>query len=210
MTPITYEQYHRFLLKITWRVLRRVRSAGCHSLTQQDLMQEAAIAWLIAKERWNPELNVPFMTYLGRGVMQHLNRFVQKEIDERLMASFELDDTEEEVSTSRHEIVADPNARTGEDAASHNSVRAFVMRRLSPMARKFVELLESPPEWLYDEVKAIQARAEYGRKRGLCSSAPKGVTAALVMDVLGLPSLERGSIYRELRQVSLEVQQQAA
>lgn len=211
MEPLSFKQHERLLMKITWRVLRRVHSAGCKTLTHQDLMQEAAVAWCKARDNWNPEFNVPFAPYLTRGVLNHLNRFVQGEINQRLLIAVDIDSSPDgSADTTMHEVISSETQLSVEDQVVESDIRAYVMQRLSPVAKIFVELLSSPPQWLVDEFNALRARSEYARTRGIPSATPRSITNAMIMDFLGLSRTQRHKIYLEIKAISEEVQQQAA
>jgi len=203
---ISYQASERLVNSFARRVMRRAQAAGAKSVQLADIVQECWVAWCQARDRYDATTGVPFGAYLMRGMQQHINRWIKEEIGERLMAPVALDATggDDEDDNSLHNVIADGGSLPDEIVELANQ-KAYVLERLSPLARQFVTLLTDPPKELLEEVQAIQARAEWGRSRGLNTFAPRDVTAPLVFDLMGLNRTDRSKIYRELRLLAEEV-----
>jgi DNA-directed RNA polymerase specialized sigma24 family protein len=204
---LPYQSYLPLVRSLAKKILARMRAAGCASARLEDIEQEIAVTWCQARDGYDPSKGAAFSTYFVRAVWFNVNRWIDEEIGQHHLAPRSLDEpVGEEGDMVRHELV--PDRAEPVDLALGNRERfARVLDRLSPMARRFVELLDSPPPALYRQLDALKARAEFGRSRGLPSQAPRHITASIVMRAMGVPIRERTVIYREINQVLAEVSQ---
>lgn len=197
----TYSDHRKLIEAFAGRVSRRLFAAGARAVTFEDIVQELSVAWTIARERWNPEAGIPFVPYLRRGMINHINRWAQHEIGFAHLAPMSLDFATEEGEGQFHEIV--PATDTAQDdLLAGKQHREKMLKRLSPGARQVLEILESPPESVVNEFRALRAKSEYGRSRGIPVIAPKHMTLRLVMDVLGLSTCDRKAVYEEFKKLS--------
>jgi hypothetical protein len=130
----------------------------------------------------------------------HINRWVQDQIDNGQCTSLDImpGDEPAEDSGGLHEAIEDDAGLSGIEAFERADTRDFVMNRLSPRARLFVDLIDKPPQFLLDAVQHSQARAQSGRGRDIAVFAVGRVTAAMVFDFMGLSKTDRAAVYREL------------
>jgi DNA-directed RNA polymerase specialized sigma24 family protein len=202
MTELRIEQHMGLMKKFSFQVMRRLQAAGSKTTVMDDIMQECAEAWCKARDKWDPEAGVPFVAYFKKGMVDHVNRFVGKEIFHYNGSHFELDaELSEDGDTAGHELVADHAAGTPEDAIVESDRRAKALARLSPRARQFIELCESPPKCLVDTVNALRERREYALARKLPAiPVPKRVLPSLIFRFMGATRTEQTGITRELEQ----------
>jgi DNA-directed RNA polymerase specialized sigma24 family protein len=196
----SYEASLPVLKGIALRVQRRCRAAGAASIQLEDIMQELAIAWIQADANYQPG-PVPFVAYLRRGCFNHVNRWLKSEIGEFMLAPTSLDKTTgEDGENELHSAIPD-TARPSDELLEEKELRDRALARLSPRARQFYEILESPPPELMSEVNNVQARAEFARSRGINTIAPTSLTAAQVFDLMGLTRAERNQVTAEIRAI---------
>lgn len=194
----SWESNHRFIRWFAARAMRRAIAAGVRGVQLEDFVQEASIAWLMAVKHFDASKGVPFIPYLKLGMQRHINRWLNREIGGVQLAPFSLDKTlTEDSEDAFSEVVAD-TAETPDEFVIRQDIRARVLRRLSPTARVFLDLLENPPRELIEELRAISAKAEIGRSMGLLRFVPTRVSADLVYRFMGIPPFERTRINREI------------
>lgn len=199
MTVEFSRDHERYMKAFAFKVRNRAFAAGAASVQFEDIYQELCIAWCKARDAFSPEYGVPFIAFLSRGMHLHINRWIQDQITEGQHLTLDQPTTEDGEGVL-HEVVPD-KAPTPAEFAISEDMRQFVYSRLSKRARMFVEFLESPPEFLVEGLKAIRARAEYGRAKGIACIAPKQITASMVFEFMRVDRVERIEIYRELRSV---------
>lgn len=183
------------------RVQRRLSSAGGR-VSYQDIFQELCIAWCKARDNWNEEFKVPFQAYLMRGMHDHINRWAKSELGFAHLTPISLDAGSKGADDGQlHEVFSSDEA-TPEDNCASQDVRGFVLARLSPRTRLFVQLLDNPPVFLLDAVKAQQAKQEDARRRGIKIIISSRVTAAMVLDFMEASAAERTAINKELAKIA--------
>ncbi|SER28857.1 DNA-directed RNA polymerase specialized sigma subunit, sigma24 family [Faunimonas pinastri] len=205
---ITYESSQPLIRGFARKVLQRVHAAGARGVEFEDIVQELSIAWCLARDAWKAEYNVPFGAFLTRGMKNHINRFLADAIGDSHMTAISLDKNlgEDGEGASLHSVFPDAAPLPEQSAIERDSL-ARVLRRLSPRARQFVELLENPPPELFAEIQAIKAKSEYARSRGINTYAPNQLTAGLIFDLMGANRVERQAIYHEVRSITGVVSQ---
>lgn len=183
------------------RVLRRAQAAG-GTATLEDIKSECAIAWCHARDSFDEAAGVPFLAYLRTGMRNHINRWIEKELREHNGSHVDFDaPTGEDGDGSRYDLVADRGAELADDVLEINDRRQKQLARLSPRARQFIELLESPPKALFDILNAMRERQQFAVSRGLpASPVPKRILTTLVFDFMGASHYERTSINAELEE----------
>lgn len=181
------------------RVLRRVTAAKS-VITVDDIVSECTIAWCIARDNWNEASGVPFLAYLRIGMRNHINRWVEKELREHSASHLEFDKPHSENGDGDlYEVFADERADLPDDILEQNDRRAKQLSRLSPRARQFVELLDSPPKALVDILQALKARQEFAMQRGVpAAPVPKRILMTLVFRFMGATPREQTQINEEL------------
>lgn len=211
-SPTSYEASKRLIQYTARRVHRRMFAAGARTVMLEDIVGELNIAWVIATQKWEESRGVPFGAYLMRGMSFHINRWVDHQIKEFQLAPFSIDidpssdDPSEAGANDRKNVSIDmPGA---DEILIAKDTRERVLARMTPMTRRFVELLESPPEDIVAEHSAIQIRSAYGRSRGINCATPSQVSSALIFDFLGCTTVERRNVYREINGLAKKVSQQ--
>lgn len=195
----SWEGNHRYIRWFASKALQRAISAGVRGIQLDDFVQEATIAWLIACKHFDPTRGVPFIPYLKLGMQRHINRWLRDEIGEVTLTPKSLDATvSEENETELGDLLADNLALSADEQVIRKDLRAQVLERLSPRARRYLELLESPPPELLEEMNAILAKAKLGRAMGLTRFAPVRVSSDLIFKLMGAPNHERQRIHREI------------
>lgn len=194
---VTFDQHKRLIYNFAWKVQRRMHAAGARTMQLEDLVQELSIAWCVARDRWDESLNVPFTAYLMRGMQQCINRFAKYELREHAVAPFSIDEPLES-GTSRGDLIPDDSEMA---TLEQKNFRDLVLRLVSSRSRRFLEILESPPREVVEQLDYLRIRAEDGRARGLHSVAPRNLNTGLVFDLLGYSRPERSQVLSEIEMV---------
>jgi hypothetical protein len=177
---------------MTSKVARRLRSAGITGIESSDIRQELAIAWINARDRYDPSRGVPFLLYFLKGCWLHVNRWIEEIERQRPAAIVVIGDANDPA-----------DERLGaEEAALLDARRQAAYAELSPTARTVLDLLENPHPALLAEVEAIRVRAEHGRAQGLNSWASARLTLGVISDLLGLSRRRRAQVYAELNSLA--------
>jgi hypothetical protein len=177
---------------MTTRVARRLKSAGI-AAERADIRQELAVAWLKARDGYDPQRGVPFLPYFIRGCWLHVNRWIEEVERQRRVTA---------VGFDREDATPDPDAVIAEDELIRAERRESAYQALSPLAARVLGLLENPPPQLYAEVEAIRTRAEYGRSQGYNSWSNARLTLGVISDLLGLDRGQRSRVYAELNMLA--------
>jgi hypothetical protein len=151
---------------------------------------------------------------------QHINRWANYEVRQRLIAPFDLDAPMGDVDDGTlHEVAADPAGMSPEEALIAADQRDFLDNpkrwedwfgwSLSERTRQFLQLLANPPEELVEIHIGMRKRADFARERGLpVSPVSKSVSASMVFEVLGCNVSERHAIHAEIKRATEEFSQQ--
>ncbi|CAO3459962.1 hypothetical protein [Azospirillum argentinense] len=199
MTALSPAQHKKLVHKMAHQVLRRLAGAGARAVTQDDIEQELWLAWTIARNRFDPQLGVPFTAYFVRGAWQHINRWAQSVEVQIKHVAFSLNDHTTEDENEAGTMIPDERVVPADEQARLKQRRAFAYRRLSREARVMLEMLENPPPALYAQLNALAARADAARARGVKPGAvPTAVTLSMIATVMGLDRMARARVYREL------------
>jgi hypothetical protein len=185
----TLEDCRKLINSIAHRVFRRVRAAGGRNLGREDITSELMVAYCVARDKYDPMTGVPFLAYLRTGLFRHINRVVEHELIEDLNTTV----IEFETLAVSDKTVA-PSDQTMIEQQFHQALLAGIDDR----ARLFLELLQSPPRELVEELAAVQSLAARSRERGYARSAPTTITAALVFDFMQADAAERGVINKQI------------
>lgn len=191
---LRYEDYQRLLASLCWRSKR----AGS-ALDIEDMMQEVAITFVRAREKFDPARGVAFSTYLWRAAQNDLGRLAQ---DARLHTTHTVSiDGAADSDTALHDILCDLDQEAVEDRLQRRERAAQNVAALSDDARLIVRLLERPPPALLREVDRARAFSCICRKRGYASPVVKlGVT--FIGQSLGFDDMRARRVARELRRVA--------
>ncbi|CCG43327.1 sigma factor [Magnetospirillum molischianum] len=199
--PPRFEDYKRLISLCAFKAHRRLVAAGC-STTFDDVFQEMSLTFVRAARSFDPNKGVAFSTFLVRACWNNVNRMAKGEVSHVGLSLDSQSWGEDGDEEGLHEQFADENAVNAEEALEEAQHRERILNDLSPLTRRFVELLDSPPDAVIRELVALRARAEFARRRGIePSPVPKSVTSAFVARVMGLSLSERTKVYGELARV---------
>jgi len=189
-----WKSIDRLIYKIAHKVFTRVVAAQlAHRISVEDLIQEGAVAWVRACEKFDPQYGVKFSTYLHRAVLTNLNRYVDnngniKHGVQASMSSINQPVGSEEGSTKTLEEVLDVGAmyepETLIEMAEELEVKLEV---LSPKAKMIYRLILAPPDWLREEFAAAKEQARLRRKmniRPAGNSPPDIIVMSVIARVL--------------------------
>jgi DNA-directed RNA polymerase specialized sigma24 family protein len=201
--PIQWSDWQKVVERSAYRYLKRAHAAGARSVQLADVVSELSLAWVIARDNFDPSLGVPFGAYLQLGMRNHINPWINRQI--RHAAALDLDeDHGEEDGAGLHEVIAD-GSPLQDDVLGDAQEFERTLSQLSPQARQFVELLANPPPALYEEMTAIQTRATFANARGIRTGVPSHITGALVLDLMGADRVERNRIYGEVKGLARQI-----
>lgn len=210
---LEYDKAEKVIKAFSARVYRRIRAAGDHSISYEDLCQEGWIAYAIAVNNYNGEKMVPFMPYFINGMKRHLNRYVDKFFERRneVLAGNLVRNTDDSDGLTQDDVLDAISSAppTQEKALIEKQTYANVMGRLSPRGRIFVRLLHEQPRELLEQVTMIAARYEYGRSKGMASHNSHRLTASMVFDLMDATHSERARIAKEVRQLGSKILSQS-
>jgi len=196
---IEFAEHERLLRSMASKFHRRATAAGAASLQIDDVFQEMCVAWCQARDAYNSNYQVPFTAFLVRGVRNHCNRWINKQITEG-QDRLNLDEGGEGTDQEHHSFVADAGAISPEDAAIDADHLAVQREILSPLAQKFLEILENPPPAIYRILDAMQAKRAYAQSRGVTPGFYfKQIKAPLVFELMGLDMATREKLKKELQ-----------
>ena len=154
------------------------------------------MTWVMACERFNPELGLQFSTYFYTAAWRNITKTIRSEAGECQAASVSLDAARGEDGDMTIQVAADEEEA---DALIERKQRQReVMRRLTPKARMAVQIVRDPPKELMAEFEQLRERMRYGRSRGIAAAAPLDLNLGVVMHFLGYSSVERTRIRKEL------------
>ncbi|WP_342234556.1 sigma factor [Inquilinus sp. OTU3971] len=189
-------QDQRLIHKIAHKAHRWLLAAGVRGVEFEDVVQEISMTWVMACERFNPELGLQFSTYFYTAAWRNITRTIQGEAGECQATNVSLDATRGEDGDMTIQVAADE-----EDAdvlIERKQRQREVMRRLSPKARMAVQIVRDPPKELMAEFEQLRERMRYGRARGIAAAVPRDLNLGVVMHFLGYSSVERTRIRKEL------------
>lgn len=189
-----WEDYEGLARKIAWGALRSAPSNL--GLTLDDLVQEAAIAFVKACEGYSSDKGAEFSTYFYQAAQRRLWRVVSKSA--KGFSTVSLDDHRGEEGRELHEAVPD-DAPTPERRIEERQAFESALEGLSPLARTVFVLSVEPDEIVRGEFEAFQARQRFGLEQGISRVVPADITPTFVMKVLRLPSRRRALVNAELR-----------
>lgn len=181
-----------------WRALSRAVAAGS-VVELDDVISECKIAWVQASRTYDEANGTPFLAYLRTGMKHHINRWIDRELREHNGSHLEFDRPAGDDDCDLHGIIADTSAEMPDEILALRDRREKQLAKLSPRARQFIEMLESPPKALYDILTALKKRQEYAIERGLpAAPVPRRILTTLVFRFMDCSRLEQTRINDEL------------
>ena len=192
----SYPEVERLVKQCASKGYRRLLAAGC-SVDFDDVVGEMNVSYVLASQKFDPTRGIEFTTYLVRTIWQNFNHWADGMCEERHVSLDTRVGAEDDETDGMHNLL--PSAEPAPDEAiMRDQHRARITRRVSPITRKVIELLESPPPFLVEELRAYQARSEHARVRGIGSMAPRSMTLGFIIKALGLSATMRKRVYSEI------------
>lgn len=192
--------YERLLASLSHKTFRRAAAKGFH-IEFDDLFQEAKETFIIASEKFNPELGIKFSTYLWASVRNNLQRIERKIISVQIQTSSIDAEIGDDVGTM-HDII--PSSQESAQERLERIETEFVMfGKLSPETKRVILILDEPPLELAKELIRMEAFREHCK-------ANKMAAAARVLDIHTLCSIvgydikTTRSVKRELKDLMSE------
>jgi DNA-directed RNA polymerase specialized sigma24 family protein len=218
MADIEYKAYEKLLYYKAHQALRLLRGYGDNATQLEDIVQECALAFCLARDAFKADYNVPFGAFLARGINQHIRRWANYRLRDKTLFSHLEDNVGDDSEYTLHDLTPDESAVMPDDALIEKDMIEFThdaMRwrkpenMVSERTRQFLDLLSNPPPQVVDMFKGLQARAEYARQRGMTGVvSPARITAAMIFNLMGAGRVERAAIYKEVHILAAEISQQ--
>lgn len=140
------EDHSKLIHMLTHKFLARIAGAGCHAMDYEDLYQHACITYTKAQSRYKPEYGITFTAYLGRAIMNDMNKLLEKLLNEHLGLGIiygeDMSDSEDSVSV--YENFASDDEGVEERLERMGQAREN-LRNLDAVSRLYVRILMQPP-----------------------------------------------------------------
>ena len=180
-----------------------------HRMSIDDLVQEGALTWLQACERFDPQFEVKFTTYLHRAVLTNLNRYVHNNgnIKHGVTARMDsmtqpLGDGDEGATKTLEEVINAGMVQEPDTILEMEQDIDSMLNNLSPKAKIIYGLIISPPKWLREEFRASKDQAKLRRDLNIrpAGNAPPDiiVIASIAKAVWGIDDAEFKGIRTEI------------
>ena len=189
--------YERLLASLSHKAFRRAAAKGFY-VEFDDMFQEAKQTFLVAADKFDPDLGIKFSTYLWAAVRNNLQRIESKIIAVQIKTSSMDAEIGEDVGTM-HDIVPSDN-ESMDDRLLRLEFENKTFGALSEEAKRVIIVLDSPPTELAKELRRMEAFREHCKKN-------KMAAAARVLDVHTICSILRydqktvRKVKRELKQI---------
>ena len=192
----------RQIKSFAFKVLRRMKAAGDHTMQIEDVEGELWLAWVKACQSFNSQAGASFKTYLYRGMQLHINRWVEKHMERRIgeVHARSMDASRGDSRMTLADVIPSDDPAPG-SGFMDDDIFEHAMKRLSPRARIFVRLLKDQPPELLEEVRALNRKAEYGQTIGIRSTLNHRVTSLMLFDLMEVPRPDRAQILKEVERV---------
>jgi len=158
---------HKLARTIHTRVL-----ATKTNIQYEDLFQEACLSYAEALRTYKPGLGITFSAYMGRAVLNNVNRYVNKRIEERalhgVMLFSEMSGEDDEDEFSPEQYLADTTLSVEQLAVRSVEISERI-RCLSAEARRIIREIMAPTQAVMDAheeyLAAIHKHIAGGAKR---------------------------------------------
>lgn len=199
---IRYEDYHRFIMQCARKGVRRLQAAGCNAVDLEDVQQQMAVTFVMCAERFKPELGYPFLAFFKRALWHNFNRFVEEQV-QNIVNPLSFDMPLQEGDGTLSEIIPDTQIVPVDEMIEREQARRRNLNKLSPVARRVVEMIENPPKEVTEQVHALRAKAEFARQRGIVPAPVQDrLSLTHIFDALGIAAGRRHQIYKQLKEVA--------
>ncbi|MER9176276.1 hypothetical protein NKH72_22110 [Mesorhizobium sp. M0955] len=207
------KESQRLVKRLAAKVMRRLLSAGCPGHIREDIEQEMWVAWCIARDSYDETKGASFKTYAHNGIMLHINRWAEKHVARRhaevIAKSLDAPLGDEADGGSLGDIVACDKA-SPDEAVLENDHWSFAMKHLLPKDRQFMNILRNQPPELIEEVRKLEAKAEYARSQGYSLVVPHVVSTTMVFELMGIGRSERLKMAKRINNAGAKIQELTA
>jgi DNA-directed RNA polymerase specialized sigma24 family protein len=190
------------------KVQRRLSSISTPVMSGEDIEQELWIAWCKARDSFDPDRGIPFGAYVWRGMMQHINRQIERHISRFKGQTFALSINAGRLSDDgeMNEGIPIPDKDIGQEEKSiRRSCYRRAIKKLSPDARTFVRILDEQPPEILQEVMLATDKEEHAKNIGAPFVNPRRITSKMVFDLMGLDRSERRGILKEVKEMGVNL-----
>lgn len=193
----TLSQHKGMMIKLSRRAQRRLEGAGI-SVEFDDIMQEATVAFIKAKQGFDPQNGAKFSTYLWTSITNNLNRFCDQMRDlYRGSVSLDAPSSDSKDAPSLMDVLVDINAIDPQEALMRNETAVETLAQFSPDTRRVLTYLITQPESLMQEYGRVRAYYEHSREMGHAGPRVKfGID--FICEVMGMSNSHRRRIKQEI------------
>ena len=189
---------------LTSQFHRRATAANV-GLDREDIRQEVMLVWWTCSQTFEASKG-KFSTFMYMAARRRFNRIFDVEF--RITNKVGLQSStmsNEDGDYYLHDIVPTGEPQPDTLAMGRESYDALY-DALSPSAKMVLDYVHTPPEFLLNELKAVNAKAEMGREQGRDMRRQTSVTISLAAEAVGrVMSLTAGQVHHvksELTQIS--------
>lgn len=187
------------------RVARRLSSITSVPLGLDDIKQELWCAWCVSRERFDPELGVPFLAFLRRGMALHINRVVDRQVFDEAEFTFALSLNAAAPSCEDGQELIDilPNdEESAFDILARQETVALILDHLDERDVNVVRILiEQPPE-LMSELRLIEAKREFAKETNSGTNYSNRLTFCVIYDLLGFTRVGRAQSLKRIQETA--------
>lgn len=193
----TIADHKGMMIKLSRRAQYRLERAGI-SVEFDDVMQEASVAFVKAKQGFSPQHGAKFSTYLWTAIGNNLNRFCDQMRDAyRGAVSLDTPASDSEDAPSLLDVLQDVNALDPQEILMRNQTASETLAQFSPDTRRVLTCLITQPDLLMQEYERVRAYYEMSRAMGHAGPRVKfGID--FICEVLGMSNSRRRSIKHEI------------
>lgn len=141
------EDHSKLIHMLAHKFLARLVGANCNAMDYEDLYQHACITYTKAQSRYNPEYGITFTAYLGRAIVNDMNKLMEKVLNEHFGLGIVYGDDmgdDDDDSMSVYENFASSD-ETAEERMERMSEARENIRNLNAVSRLYVRILMQPP-----------------------------------------------------------------
>lgn len=209
---IDHKESVDLIRRLSWSITRKLHGSGVLSLSHEDIEQELWLVWCRARDTFNPSLGVPFRAYFLKGVeisKKEISRKTYKRIGEEHAARLDAPLGDDETGSTMLDQMPSADPTPDADLVETTHLQ-WALANLTDRASQFLKLLyEQPPE-LLEQMRHLNARANYAKEIGAPNILIGGITTSFVFRLMDADRVERTKILAELRKLSETVKRTAA
>lgn len=204
MTDIRFEDYHRLIRGLAGKAHRRLVASGATNMDRKDIEQEMIVTFCICRDKWDASKGVPFGAYLTQAIWNNWNRLMDGQNSASAKES-SLDNSVGDGDGSFYDLLPD-QSESVEQRVLGQEARERLLRRVSPLTRQVIELLEHPHPLFVGELMAMRDQRALARRKGIGTAAMPGEYGIrFLLHALGLGTRQRVEVAEEIQAI-LELQ----